>query len=147
MISVGPVTNFRYLIEGGDPSTVGQWVSNVPNYDYIEQKAWWVGKLCDLLNLKSNVCEQDFRNVFEGKNRKGKALLAKSGQPHRLGVDVNFSAPKSVSVVWAIANKALRERISWKNRQAVLETLCFLEDKAAQTRCGEGGKVAENTLG
>jgi conjugative relaxase-like TrwC/TraI family protein len=147
MISVGPVTTFEYLNEDENSTTSDQWISDVSDYGYIEQKSWWVGKLCPLLNLKPNVSGKDFANIFSGKNLKGVALLTKANGPHNPGRDLTWSPPKSVSVVYAVCSEALRERISWKNRQAVLGTLCFLEEKAAQTRCGKGGKVSVKTMG
>jgi conjugative relaxase-like TrwC/TraI family protein len=147
MLSSGLVTSFKYLIEDECPSNSNQWLSSVSDFDFTEQKSWWVGKLCPLLNLKPNVSEKDFNNVFSGKNLKGDPLLPKFHGRHNPGRDITLSPPKSVSVVYALCSEALRERISWKNRQAALRTLCFLEEKAAQTRCGKGGKVLVKTMG
>jgi hypothetical protein len=52
-----------------------------------------------------------------------------------------------VSVIWALANDELRDRISCKNKEAVLQALQFLEKHAAFTRTGEGGKVILKTIG
>jgi conjugative relaxase-like TrwC/TraI family protein len=79
-------------------------------------------------------------------DRQGKPRLDEHGNPMmttkgvRLGFDLTFSAPKSVSVVFAGANAALRDQILEAHHRAVEKSLSFIERHAAETRRGKGGK-------
>jgi conjugative relaxase-like TrwC/TraI family protein len=148
MLSIGPPSSFKYLIEedfvdeasgANTPETI------IPRLR--DKKTWWAGKLCSTLNVKSSVSNKDYENILLGNDVKGKPLLLTSGKNHKKGLDVTSSAPKPVSIIWALANDELRDRISWKNKEAVLEAMQFLEKHAAFTRSGEGGKVILKTIG
>src|SRR5664279_6172876 len=55
------------------------------------------------------------------------------------GYDLTFSPVKSVSTLWAIAPRAVAELIEQAHRDAVADTLTWLEDHAAYTRTGRNG--------
>ena len=63
------------------------------------------------------------------------------------GFDVTFSAPKSVSVIWAVADPQTAERIRAAHERAVAAALCYLEREAAYTRLGTDGHTAERGSG
>ena len=52
------------------------------------------------------------------------------------GFDLTFTAPKSASVLWALADPRTQTRIVTAHRAAVDEALAFLEDRALFTRVG-----------
>lgn len=52
------------------------------------------------------------------------------------GYDLTFTPVKSVSALWAIAPTPIAQGIEECHRQAVAETLEFLEDQAAFARMG-----------
>lgn len=52
------------------------------------------------------------------------------------GFDLTFTAPKSASVLWALADPQTQTRIVTAHRAAVDEALAFLEDRALFTRVG-----------
>ncbi|GAB3253088.1 MobF family relaxase [Arthrobacter pigmenti] len=60
------------------------------------------------------------------------------------GFDLTFSVPKSVSVLWALADTPLQVQLHDAHQQAVEECLSWLEKNVAQGRAGHGGvaKVA-----
>ena len=60
------------------------------------------------------------------------------------GFDLTFSVPKSVSVLWALADTRLQAQLYAAHQQAVEECLSWLEKNVAQGRAGHGGvaKVA-----
>ncbi|MDI9331072.1 MAG: MobF family relaxase [Alphaproteobacteria bacterium] len=68
----------------------------------------------------------------------------KKEPPHqmRVGMDLTFSAPKSVSVLWANASPELREQISKAQADAVAEAMRYLRDRV-ETRTGKKGEHRE----
>ncbi|MEQ7845807.1 MobF family relaxase [Nocardioides kribbensis] len=62
------------------------------------------------------------------------------------GFDLTFSVPKSVSVLWAVADAATQERISEAHHAAVADVIAFFEREVAATRAGisdSDGAVAQ----
>lgn len=55
------------------------------------------------------------------------------------GFDLTFSAPKSVSTLWALGDYTMQSRIESAHRQAMQETMSWIESNVAQTRAGHGG--------
>ncbi|MGH8891021.1 MAG: MobF family relaxase, partial [Acidothermaceae bacterium] len=55
------------------------------------------------------------------------------------GFDLTFTVPKSLSVVWALADPATQTRIANAHRAAVDDCLKLLESHALFTRVGSGG--------
>ena len=55
------------------------------------------------------------------------------------GFDCTFTAPKSVSVLWALADDDTREAIYACHRQAVADVLQVIERDVAKTRMGTNG--------
>jgi len=63
------------------------------------------------------------------------------------GFDLTFSAPKSVSVAWAMADPATRERIRAAHRRALEQVIAYAETAVFATRVGKGGVVSEDVRG
>lgn len=63
------------------------------------------------------------------------------------GYDLTFTPVKSVSALWAIAPTPIAQGIEECHRQAVAETLEFLEDQAAFARMGAHGVAQVNSTG
>ncbi|MVT27185.1 relaxase domain-containing protein [Nesterenkonia alkaliphila] len=55
------------------------------------------------------------------------------------GFDLTFSPPKSVSVLWGVADAATQSLVAEAHHAAVRETLAVLEARVAATRVGHGG--------
>lgn len=55
------------------------------------------------------------------------------------GFDLTFSPPKSVSALWALAGPELQGRLHAAHRQALEETLAWVEANVVQSRAGHGG--------
>ena len=53
--------------------------------------------------------------------------------------DLTFSAPKSVSLLWAFGSERVAEVVAEAHREAVAEALGFLEQRAAVARVQAGG--------
>jgi len=63
------------------------------------------------------------------------------------GFDLTFSAPKSVSVAWALADEPTRERIRAAHRRALEHVIAYAEERVFATRFGAGGVVSEDVRG
>ncbi|WP_332602514.1 MobF family relaxase [Arthrobacter sp. S2(2024)] len=55
------------------------------------------------------------------------------------GFDLTFSVPKSVSVLWALSTRDVRDRVLAAHHRAVQDTLFWLEGRAIGTRTGRNG--------
>ena len=63
------------------------------------------------------------------------------------GFDLTFSAPKSVSVAWALADEATRRRIYAAHVAALEFVIGYAERTVFATRTGRGGVVSEDVRG
>ena len=109
----------------------------------------WHGAGADDLGVKGEVVRAQFENLFQGFSPDGtKPLVQNAGQKrghHERGPgwDLTFSAPKSVSVCWALATPDLRTAIEAAHEDAVRTALDVAEKFAGITRRGSGGKKWE----
>lgn len=125
-----------------------------------ESPGVWYGKGAAALDLNGIVDANHLSTLLEGycPNDSGKQLqnagkhtqlYRKDGQlkeRHReVGMDATFSAPKSVSVVWALGDEGTRKVIQTAHDQAVKKALDIFEENYAYTRRGKGGKQVEKT--
>ncbi|WP_342011733.1 MobF family relaxase [Corynebacterium bovis] len=63
------------------------------------------------------------------------------------GVDLTFSPAKSISILWALADRDTANAIATIHHRAVAETLSWIEDNALYTRTGAGGIHQVHTRG
>lgn len=63
------------------------------------------------------------------------------------GFDVTFSPPKSVSVMWALADHGVREQLYEAHREAVADVIATIEREVARTRIGTNGVAQVETAG
>ena len=114
-----------YYLEGGEPP--GQWV----------------GQGSAALGLAGVVERETFLNLFAGTDEQGNALVQNAGDPKRQpGWDLTFSAPKSVSVLWATTEGETRRALQDAHFAAVKSALETIE-AGATTRRGQGGQIKE----
>lgn len=100
----------------------------------------WMGDGAEKLGLSGQVQEGHLLAAMQGYNPEtGEALAKNAGDQHKPGWDATFSAPKSVSTIWAAADKETREKISEAHKNAVGSALGYLEQQAVSTRFGKGG--------
>ncbi len=70
------------------------------------------------------------------------------GKRHAVvGYDLTFTASKSVSVLWALADDANRVIVYDAHRAALASSLEFVEQRAIRTRIGEAGRHQVRTRG
>ena len=113
-----------YYLEGGEPPGT-----------------WWRSQGGAAIGLFGQVKRDMLGNVFRGFSPDGKRPLVRNAgrEDRRAGFDLTFSAPKSVSVLFALA-PSLRVRVQGIHARAVEKALGYLEDKATFTRRGAGGE-------
>lgn len=113
----------------------------------------WAGRGLDALGLRglpagTAVTELAMAHVFrEGCDPISRLPL---GRPYRqmspgagrhavAGYDLTFTAPKSVSVAWGLADPATRARLYDAHRAALASALQFVEQSVIRTRVGAAG--------
>ena len=107
----------------------------------------WAGRGAERLAPEGPVSKRDFEAMLNGHDPKTGARLTQIGKSHAPGWDMTFSAPKSVSVMWALAPEADRKTIEAAHRNAVRAATTHLEDTHAFTRRGKGGAIREPVAG
>ena len=70
--------------------------------------------------------------------------MQRAGTGHRSGYDLTFSAPKSVSVLWALGSHDVKESVLKAHQNAVNEALLHIEKYAGITRRGKNGHRLES---
>ena len=108
-----------------------------------EHPGVWVGRGLPALGLEvgDRVSEQQLEAIF------ARALHPVTGQPLGrswrsdavTGYDLTFSAPKSVSVLWAIGGATAQAEVAGAHRAAVNAALAYLDLHAAYSRRGTDG--------
>lgn len=112
-----------------------------------EAEGEWAGRGAERLTLAGPVSKADFEAMLNGRDPKTGERLTQLGKSHAPGWDMTFSAPKSVSVMWALAPETDRAKIETAHRNAVRAATTHLEDNHAFTRRGKGGAIREPVAG
>lgn len=104
----------------------------------------WGGKGSELLGLKGVVSQDEFARLCDNINPiTGEQLTARNYENRRVGYDINFHAPKSVSLVYSISQD---EQILKAFRLSVNETMTELE-KDMNTRVRKAGQFDNRNTG
>lgn len=111
-----------------------------------ESEGKWVGRAAQRIAkiYEQKVNSEDMKQVLSGNGISGKRLV-KVGKNHTPGWDLTFSAPKSVSVVWANSEDALRSKIEQIQEAATRDALDYLEEHSSRSRTGKGGTSSVKT--
>jgi conjugative relaxase-like TrwC/TraI family protein len=112
--------------------------------DEAHDSSAWHGLAAEGLGLTGKVDEKTFAAVLEGKLPNGHAIATPHGV-HRAGLDITFSASKSVSLLALLGDD---KRISLAMAQSVKATLGWVEKNLIEARVwdkAEGRQVTENT--
>ena len=119
------LTNISYYEQGGEPLPV------------------WAGTVAKEFGL-SGVAEKEhvYRLCAGFDPETGeKRLVRNAGKEERNpGHDLTFSAPKSLSIAWALSDESLRKEIEKAQLSAVRQALSYLEEKAGFSRVGTDGQ-------
>jgi len=115
-------------------------------YKRGEAPGRWVGSGAHRLGLAGRVGDDDLHAVLSGADPHSGRLLAGGGR-RVPGFDATFSAPKSVSLLYAFGDDAVRAAAVVAHEAAVDAALGYLERHAAMGRRGWGGRVQVATDG
>jgi conjugative relaxase-like TrwC/TraI family protein len=100
----------------------------------------WMGAGCPGLGLHGDVDGEELSAVLGGRGPDGSRLLARIPTNRRAGFDLVFAAPKSVSLLAALAPAAEAVKVRWAHDAAVGDVLDYLERRAVRTRRGRDGR-------
>ena len=146
MLSIGKLT------AGADSARYYEQSVATGREDYYtgqgETRGEWVGEGARTLGLVGAVADGELATLLvEAREpRTGERLRAIGGTTVQ-GFDLTFSAPKSVSVLFAVGDDRLRAEIARGHEAAVRDALGYLEREAVQVRRGTGGAIKEHAGG
>lgn len=126
---------------------VGKESPNSPYRSTDEPPGKWYGNLAKELGIDGkNVFHGELENALLGKTPDGSKYLTNNKADNRkIGYDFVFSAPKSVSIAYALADEDLRKAISEAHEKAVKAAIDYaINECAFFTRSGKGGHIREN---
>jgi conjugative relaxase-like TrwC/TraI family protein len=135
-----------------NPSRAGYYAAQLPGGqdEYYtggtgrEAPAVWMGSAAANLGLVGAVGPEQFRRVLDAHHPDtGQPFGVPGTTAKRLaGYDLCFSAPKSVSVAWALAPPEISEQIAAAHDRAVVQCIGAFETEVVRARRGRrGGKL------
>jgi len=131
--TIEPELGDYYLSPTGEPTQApGRWLATP---DTLAQ-----------LGIEGQSVEgPEFIALMEGRHpRTGKWLRGKGADGRRAGgIDLTFSAPKSVSTVWALAGQTERLQVEAAHAAAVRESIAHLTESVPTVRRSYEGRVVE----
>jgi len=104
-----------------------------------EAEGYWVGSVPPLLGLDGKVDGEQLTAMLTGVNPatgEPLGLRAVGGRGPVPGFDLTFSAPKSVSLTWALAGGGVGAEVAAAHKASVEAALDYLERHALFTRRG-----------
>jgi conjugative relaxase-like TrwC/TraI family protein len=131
--TVQPERGDYYLTPGGEPAQApGRWLTSA---DTLAQ-----------LGVESGAVDgPDFIALMEARHPTSGRWLRRAGADGSRGggIDVTFSAPKSVSVAWALGDEHERGVIEQAHRDAVEQAIEHMTETVPTVRRRYGGEVVE----
>jgi Ti-type conjugative transfer relaxase TraA len=124
---------------GAADSALAAYYESLARDDYYENggepPGIWHGQLAAGLALHGKVRPGQLAAAFQGCHPiTGEALAKNAGSAHKAGWDLTFSAPKSVSLVWALSSDEHQAEIAAAHEAAVARTIAYMERKAFRSR-------------
>lgn len=119
------------------------YTERLPSYylDGDEPPGRWWGKGAGLLGLDGDIDGESFLRVMAGQHpSSGEGLGRRYGENSVRGFDATFSAPKSVSVLFALGDEEVRSQVMESHDRTVDAVLSWVEGHA-HTRMRRHGHV------
>ena len=110
-----------------------------------ESPGQWIGSGAGELGLSGTVTAEGFQALMAGRHPRTGLQLAKRGERSVAAHDLTFSAPKSVSVLYAVGGEELSRALVCAHERAVRAAVAFMETEACAVRRGHAG--AEQAAG
>jgi conjugative relaxase-like TrwC/TraI family protein len=133
--TVAPEPGAYYLTPEGEPTQpTGHWLASPET-------------LARLGIEGEGIDGADFIALMEGRHPRSGGWLRAAGADGTRGggIDVTFSAPKSVSVEWALGDEQVRRGIEAAHTAAVTQALAYIRETVPTVRRRYGGVVVEET--
>jgi conjugative relaxase-like TrwC/TraI family protein len=131
---------------GSSPDQLGYYEQQVAQgmEDYFsgrgEAPGRWAGAGSRLLGVAGRVDRDAFMRAMNGCDpRTGERLKPEHGRTKVAALDLTFSAPKSVSVLFAIADERTAGALLEAHERAVDAAFSYMEREACFTRRGQNG--------
>lgn len=116
----------------------GEYYVGLSKEDYysLERPGFWSGKGAAILGLKGTVRSDVFRACLNGHAPDGTTPLVQNAgfRNRQQGWDLTFSAPKALSVFWALLPEPKQHLILQAHRRAVDHALWIVEHNAVASR-------------
>jgi conjugative relaxase-like TrwC/TraI family protein len=132
--TIAPERGDYYLAPDGSPTEApGRWLSDRETLERLG------------IDPDGAVAGRDFIALMEGRDPGSGRWLRPAGADGSRGggVDVTFSAPKSVSVVWALSDRWQREQIESAHARAVERAVAYMREQVGLVRRRYEGQVVE----
>lgn len=108
----------------------------------------WTGAGAELLGLSGDLDVEQLKAMMDGKHPlSGEQLASRSGNTSVAALDLTFSAPKSVSVLFAVGDERLSRALVEAHEEAVDAALSYMEREACRVRRGHNGTKKEREAG
>ena len=131
---------------GVSPDQLGYYEQQVAQgmEDYFsgrgEAPGRWAGAGSGIVGVCGRVDRDGFMRAMEGRDpRTGEQLKPEHGRTKVAAFDLTFSAPKSVSVLFAVANQRTAAAMLQAHERAVAAAFAYIEREACFTRRGRNG--------
>lgn len=116
------------------------YYSQADNYYFVgELLTGWHGKLAEEMGLSGSVDLKTFSNLLDGKTPDGRSM----GKNHRPGLDLTFSAPKSLSILALVGGD---HRLTQAFQESVRDTITEIESFIS-TRITKNKQTSIETTG
>jgi len=128
------------LSAGGEAYYLSTVASGVEDY-YVgtgEVAGYWAGTAAAGLGAAGDVTAETLRAVLGGTDARGGRLVGLRGNRRVPGWDATVAAPKSVSLLWALGEPDVADRVR-QAHDVVAAALGYLEEHAAFCRRGTNG--------
>jgi conjugative relaxase-like TrwC/TraI family protein len=109
-----------------------------------EAEGEWIGQAAAQFDLEGKVEPDHLTAMLTGRNPVTAEPLGLKSAPGREpvpGFDLTFSAPKSVSLTWALGGHPVSGQVMEAHRAAVEAALSYMERSACWMRRGKGGRT------
>lgn len=107
----------------------------------------WLGGGAQALGLAGNLQPGQLKAMLEGFDlATGEPLASNAGSDHKCGYDIVFSAPKSVSLAWALSDEQTRAAIAAAQSSAAEKAFEYLQKNAFTTRDRSGPEPVTSLL-
>jgi len=123
-------------------SATNYYTHEQPELEYYtnENESGGVFRGLEVFGIESGVASPlALKNLLKGCDPTGKPLVQRAGDNHRPGYDLTFSAPKSVSVLWALGDENTKKNVIKAHQNAVDDALSHMEKYAGKARRGKNG--------